>query len=369
MSDIEIRSQFAAFPENKSTIPFEIEFTDPKHQGLSAKFRIRKIVNVFDSSPENDDIVAYEHQFMIASRVHNIDVPASNFPRFGYKGSKIEIICQAEVVVDDAIFFDSKIRTYVTLKQLKLNNQGLASNPSEELNPHDQLNFIRNFAAISFKQKIAWITAFVTFILAAVGNLLLALFDTFIASVPIFYSADSENGLVAAGMGAVAGGVGFSAVHKTILRSYKTAELVRNPPTILKGTRYRVSDFLTAKSKVHLYGVTLRLVVATLECGQYWRGSGTSRRCVSFSHPSRALVLFEKTTAVIPKGVSIETYFNDQMNLDKAFECIFPNNMISDSHGLKIKTEIQIMVDDLADTSLELPQYIRTMRIAVDLSV
>ena len=124
---------------------------------------------------------------------------------------------------------------------------------------------------------------------------------------------------------------------------------------IAKGKRYRLSDFLEATSSTNLQDVTLRLVVANLECGQYWRGSGTDRRRVTFSHPSRALVLFEKTTAVVFKRADIETYFNDRFDLDQAFECMAPHSMISDTHGVKFVAVIQIMVGDLADTTLELP--------------
>ncbi len=358
MSEIEIKADLDTLYENNSTIPFEIEFSNPKHHGLSAKLRIRHIVNVRDRSPENVDRVVYEQQFMVAGRMCKIDVHSDKILAWGYNGFKIGITCQVEVIVDDAIFFDSKERVNIPLMRLSPDNNGLAANPGEELDPDDTINFIRNFAIISLKQKIAWIAAFGAFILAAIGNFLLALFDTFIASVPFVYSGEPEFILFGTGAGAVAGGVGFLAVHIRILRSYKTAKLVETLPIISKGRSYRFSDFFNARSTVKLKRVTLRLVVANLECGQYWRGSGTDRRCVSFTHPSRAVVLFEKTVAEIPKGVGIEAYFNERLNLDKTFECMLPNYMITSTHGVKLKTVIQIMVADLADTSLELPLYI-----------
>lgn len=355
MNDIRIDGDLDALHSGNASIPFTVEFTNPKHQGLNAIFRIRHMVTVHDSDPENAARVAFEQPFVVTNRRHKVDVPLGDFPRFGYHGPKIDIACQAEVVVDDAIFFDSKNNWDVTLKRLELSDDGLASNPSEELSPRDEINFFRNFMVISWRQKLAWIAAFATFVLAMIGNFVLALFDTFIASNPIVYSNEVDIGLFGAGIGAVFGGKAFAAINKAILRTYKIAKLVKNPPTIVKGKRYRLSDFLEAKSSTNLQDVTLRLIVANLECGQYWRGSGTDRSRVTFSHPSRAVVLFEKTTAVIFKRADIETYFNDRFDLDKAFECLTPESMISETHGVKFVAMIQIMVGDLADTYLELP--------------
>ena len=355
MNDITIDGDWDALQNENANIAFTVGFSNPKHEGLNATFRIRHIVRVHDSDPENEDRVAFERQFVVNNRRHEIEVPSNAFPRFAYSGPKIDIACQAEVVVDDAIFFDSKNRRDIALKHLKLSSDGLASNPAAEMSPSDKINFLRNFAVIAWKQKLAWLAAFVTFIVGLVGNFFLALFDTFIASDPILYSNEVDIGLFGAGIGAFAGGKAFAAVNKRILRTYKVAKLVDKPPTIVKGGRYRLSDFLEAKSSANLQDVTLRLVVANLECGQYWRGSGTDRSRVTFSHPSRAVVLFEKTTALIFKRADIETYFNDRLDLDKAFECMAPHNMISETHGVKFVAVLQIMVGDLADTYLELP--------------
>lgn len=355
MSKIRITGDWDALHNRNPHIPFSLEFTDPKHLGLNAKFRIRHSVTVHDSDPADIDHVAFERQFVIAEPRCSIDVPASAIPNFGYRGSKIDIACQAEVVVDDAVFFDSKERQEVHLKYLNPNKDRLVANPSAEMSPRDEINFFRNFAVIALKQKLAWIGAFITFILGMVGNFVLALFDTFVAAQPILYSKDVDFGLFGAGIGAFIGGRAFAAVQKRILRSYKIARLAVNPPEIVKGGSYRMSDFLAAKSAANLQNVTLRLIAANLECGQYWRGSGTNRSKVTFSQPTRAVILFEKTTAMILKRASIETYFDEAFDFDSAFDCLRPDNMISQTHGLKFTAVIQIMVGDLADTQLELP--------------
>ena len=355
MNDITIEGDLDALYSGAPTVPFTIAFSNPKHQGLNAKFCLRHLVNVHDSDPVNAAHVAFEHPFVVSDRICTVDVPSSAFPRFAYHGSKVDITCQAEVVVDDAIFFDSKVRQTVPLPRLELSDVGLAANPSEALDPHDTISFFRNFMVISFKQKLAWIATFTTFILGLVGNFFLALYDTFVAANPLVYSSEVNIGLFAAGIGAFVGGTAFSALNKKILRTYKIANLTANPPMIAKGRRYRLSDFLEATSSTNLQDVTLRLVVANQECGQYWRGSGTDRRRVTFSQPSRALVLFEKTTAVVFKRADIETYFNDRFDLDQAFDGMVPHSMISDTHGVKFVAVIQIMVGDLADTTLELP--------------
>ena len=130
-----------ALHNGNPSIPFTLEFTDPTHLGLNAMFRIRQSVNVHDSDPVDINRVAFERKFVIAERHCSIDVPSSSIPKFGYVGSKIDISCQAEVVVDDAIFFDSKERQEVRLKRLTLNNDGLVANPSAEMNPRDEIKF------------------------------------------------------------------------------------------------------------------------------------------------------------------------------------------------------------------------------------
>jgi hypothetical protein len=127
------------------------------------------------------------------------------------------------------------------------------------------------------------------------------------------------------------------------------------PKRLDKSSRIRVSNLISGRSRVALHQPTLRVVACNMECGQYKRGSGTDEHTVSFKTPIRAMIIFEKTVPLIPRRAPIHTYFEDSLDFEAMFKRLYPPCMASDSHGLKLHWEVQLIHPDFVDQELILP--------------
>ena len=85
------------------------------------------------------------------------------------------------------------------------------------------------------------------------------------------------------------------------------------------------------------------------------RGSGSTRRKVSFSHPLQGVLLYEKSVSLIPAKQLVENYFQGTVDFAPMFDALYPPNVISDTHGLYVYWEIQLLLDKLVDQELKGP--------------
>ena len=114
-----------------------------------------------------------------------------------------------------------------------------------------------------------------------------------------------------------------------------------------------VGQLIAGSSRVDLFDATLRVVACNLEKGQYVRGSGSNRRTISFSNPSRAVLLYSKRVPIITEGTPIGTYFNEEFRFEPMFKALYPRQMVSDEHGLDLAWEVQLIVNDFVDQELQ----------------
>ena len=89
-----------------------------------------------------------------------------------------------------------------------------------------------------------------------------------------------------------------------------------------------------------------------MEKGEYVRGSGSNQRTVSFSTPIRGVLLYSKKVTFIPKNHSVENHFRDSMSFEPMFKVLYPSNEVSESHGLFIYWEVQLIHNDFVDQEL-----------------
>ena len=113
-----------------------------------------------------------------------------------------------------------------------------------------------------------------------------------------------------------------------------------------------IGKLVTGRSRVDLIDPVLRVVACNMEKGKYIRGHGSNRRTVSFSHPNRAVLLYSRKIPIIPKGAPIHNYFNEEFSFKPMFQALYPRQMISQSHGLDLVWEVQLIVGDLVDQEL-----------------
>ena len=346
MSDIHISQDFGRYASDP--LRFHVEFSKDDHIGRNAKLEIISRVNVKDSDPANASRTLHTENFNITSKRFETTVPKALLPEFAYRGKKIDLQHVVRVTVDDAIFFDSKSEADLLIPALEREGSSLEPDAEKAMEPKDVYSLIRNLSVLSLQQKLAMIGAFVVGILGAVGNFLLYIYDAMITTSPLYY-VSSDGTMTATGMGAFAGMAGFYMAYKRILRSYISVSLRKNIPMIEPGRDYRLEEFITAKSNIDLQNLTAQVVVATVEKGQYWRGSGTRRRRVEFSIPSRAVMVLDKTVSRVPKNAPVESYFSDRISFDDIFTHLYPHSMLSSTHGLSVTVEFRLMSDDYAD--------------------
>ena len=101
--------------------------------------------------------------------------------------------------------------------------------------------------------------------------------------------------------------------------------------------------------------MTLRVVACNMEMGQYIRGSGTSRRTVSFEEPVRPIILYSERVGHIPARQEIGNYFPEEVDFGPMFKALYPPLEISKTHGLAVYWEVQLLHDEFIDHELKGP--------------
>jgi hypothetical protein len=119
-----------------------------------------------------------------------------------------------------------------------------------------------------------------------------------------------------------------------------------------RDTVVRAADLFEGRSRVPLRDATLRIVACNMEKGQYKRGSGSSERTVSFAEPVRALILYERRVAEIPRGAGVQSYFAGDVAFGPIFDSLYPPNLVSQTHGVDVHWEIQLLHDAYVDQEI-----------------
>jgi len=104
---------------------------------------------------------------------------------------------------------------------------------------------------------------------------------------------------------------------------------------------------------VELKRAVLRVVACNLEKGQYVRGSGTNRRTITLAEPFQAVLLFEQLAVTILRKQPIEDYFEGDVEFAPMFDALYPPAMVSDTHGIDVHWEVQLLLDQLVDQELK----------------
>ena len=259
-------------------------------------------------------------------------------------------------MVDDGLLFDTKISDTQQLA-LRLKPK-IKVNSDRLIEPSDKFSLFDNLKAIPFQAQVITLGLLIVAGLVIIINTIVGAHDQFTPGAQTwFYShVDSEgegqsplmNSLIGSGVL----GAAIWLLIKKQLRKYMTFRFKPLPKLLQRLRRYNVSRLVRGKPRVVLKDVRVRIVACNMENGQYKRGSGTDERTVSFTKPVRAVKLFEKRLAHVPAGAQLSNYLNEEVSFDPMFDALYPPQMISNSHGIDVYWEVQLIHDDYVDQEI-----------------
>jgi len=332
---------------------------DPELIGKKATFTIKRHVQVKDSRPVHDTEKMFNYEFTVRGGKVTVPIPhhvLKDHP-FQYDGKEIEIQCFGELVINDKLIRkDTSVQKDLPVEALK--KPEVLSNTNELIEPKDIFSFSKNLMAIPTHNKIATLGLLVVGLVVIVVNMLIGYHDQFSPEhATYFYShfdsdGDGSSPLVKAlgGCGAIGAAIWFAIRRQ--LRKYMTFGLKPISKSVTRQSEHVVSDLFYGVSRTDLKDVTLRIVACNMEKGKYVRGSGSNQRTVSFSTPVRGVLLYSKKVTLIPKNHSVENHFRDSMSFEPMFKVLYPPSEVSESHGLFIYWEIQLIHNDFVDQEL-----------------
>ena len=332
---------------------------DPELIGKKATFTIKRHVQVKDSRPVHDTEEMFKHKFTVRGEKVTVPIPhhvLEDHP-FQYNGEQIEIKCFGELVINDKLIRkDTSVQKDLPVEALK--KPEVLTNTNELIEPKDIFSFSKNLMAIPSHNKIATLGLLVVGLVVIVVNMLIGYHDQFSPEHATYlYShfdsdGDGSSPLVKAlsGCGVIGAAIWFAIRRQ--LRKYMTFKFKPITGSINRQSEHTVSDLFYGVSRTDLKDVTLRIVACNMEKGKYVRGSGSNQRTVSFSTPVRGVLLYSKKVTLIPKNQPVENYFRDSISFEPMFMALYPPSEVSESHGLFIYWEVQLIHNDFVDQEL-----------------
>ncbi|MCD5380847.1 hypothetical protein LR004_02870 [Candidatus Gracilibacteria bacterium] len=341
--------------ENKA-LKCRIIFANSEMYGKKVNFGIISKVQVIDGSAVNTQKTIFKHTFVVQSSTEDIIVDMSKYKNFSYNGTNINIVLFSELVIDDAIIFDTKIT-----KQIESSlfiKPKVSSNSELIINPKDSFNLIENIKAVSTDSMIKLFGLSLLGGVVILVNMLVGIHDQFtIESQTYLYShhdsdGDANSPLVDALIGSGALGIFVWRMMKKQLRKYMSFGIRKIKFLGTRDKKYKIRDIVKGKSRVDLKNIELRIVACNMEKGQYIRGSGSNRRTVSFVEPIRAVSLYSKKIDFIPRNVDVGEYLDGEVSFEKMYKSLYPEQRVSETHGLTVHWEIQLLHKKFIDQEL-----------------
>ncbi|MDC0218742.1 hypothetical protein OAL58_01985 [Verrucomicrobia bacterium] len=324
----------------------DLKITNPKMMGKKAEFKLDLASDVHDSRAVDDAKNLYAHNFTVDRTEYQLKIPTDSFDCFTYKGTHASIVLRANLKVDDAwILKDSEVSRTAQLKLVDARTGG-GGDASAEIDPFDKVQFSKNFNALSSDRKLAFLLLSLFCVIAGVWG-----------PIAIWKMRDSDDP-----GGAIVGIIVLIVVVCVLWVWFKNKQFksymkvaLQPMPAITRDTRLQIPQLISGKSEVDLKNMTLRVVACNMEKGQYVRGSGTNRRTVSFEEPVRPIILYSEKVSLIPSGQELGGHFPGEVDFGPIFKTLYPPLKISETHGLAVYWEVQLLHDEFIDHELKGP--------------
>ena len=307
--------------------------------GKNAEFTLDLASEVHDSSPVNDETNLYTNKFVVDRTEYELEIPTDSFECFTYKGTHASIVLRANLKVDDAwILKDSQVSRTTQFKLVDARSGSPGGDATEVIDPFDTVQFSKNFDALSSERKTGFI---LMSLLCALG---------WLGGSWLIWELGSDGSIFIAVVFII-----FLLIlivclwlwqKNSFFRSYMSVSL-RPIPAITRSTCLPISQLVSGKSEIDLKNMTLRVVACNMEMGQYIRGSGSNRRTVSFEEPVRPIILYSERVGHIPARQEIGNHFPGEVDFGPMFKALYPPLEISETHGLAVYWEVQLLHDEL----------------------
>jgi hypothetical protein len=328
---------------------------DPKLVGHEAELVLTLHVEVLDSRAVNSERELFRTRFRLDHARVEVPLPESALHCYSYTGSRIRTVVHAEVSIDDGILFDSKAEED---EDLALPDRPQLRDDAKELiEPEDAFDLAANFRVIPlFNRGI--VTVLLALGLLVVGaNTLLGIHDQLAPEeLTFFYShvdsdGDSQSPFFdSLAMSGAAGAALWLAIRRQ-LRRYMRFEL-RFADPLRRTTVVPARELVHGVARCDLEDVTVRVVAANRERGQYKRGSGKKERTVSFVEPVRAVLLYERHLRHVPAGAPVEDRLDGEVRFEPLFAAFYPPLRAGSHHGIDVVWEVQLLHPRFVDQEL-----------------
>jgi len=343
-----------------------INYKDPDLVGKNAVLSVNRTVTVKDSRPVHGNATLTSMKLRLKPNGHEVKISPENLKSIGgafpYSGHKIKIETLVELKVDDSIipYMDTVVKRgmcgYLGSKAPK--RAKVSNNAKELIDPKDSFKFFKNLTALPIHNQIATLGLLIVGGILIVANFFVGLHDQMAPDHMVWLydhydnDGDSSSPLMKALTGCGTIGVGIWIGMRKQLRKYMTFRFKAKLSKVNRESTVNVAELIAGSSRVDLFDATLRVVACNQEKGQYVRGSGSNRRTVSFTHPTRAVLLYSKRIPMITRGTPIDSYFNQEFSFEPMFKSLYPRQMVSSEHGLDLAWEVQLIVEDFVDQEL-----------------
>jgi hypothetical protein len=327
-----------------------------EHNGRNATFQLIRKVDVHDRRAVNRDETLFEHSFRVRSgHVETFELPGRDAHAYSYKGPHMDIQLLCRVVVDDGYLWDTTVDRAFDQQPFDSPRGGSCARHLES--PEDQYEFFANLDALpAGRRMLAGLLA-----IGGGGGLaafcFVSLHDTLVASrnALVFTYRDGPPPLFLAFFVGIFGAIFLYFSLRKLMGGYVTLTEAKIPGKLGRDDALAVGDFFRARAETDLNDLTVRIIACNQEKGQYRRGSGTNTRTVSFSHPTRGVVLFERRLGFLRAGRDIDSELREPLDLTPMFDGLYPPQMVGSQHGMDVHFEVQLIHDKYVDRELVLP--------------
>jgi hypothetical protein len=335
---------------------------EPDLVGKKATLTIEQRAKVKRSSPKHAERELKQHSFALAAGQNLIPLGDLIDGLFPYVGSKLDLELKARIVVDDSVFFDTKIELDLAPACLLPPRSAVPDHKGVH-SPRDRFSFIANLRAIPAKARLVviWLIAIGLPLIAI--NALVGARDQFVPESQVwFYDHTGDDGgespLMKALMGSGGVGVALWVAIRRQLQKYMRFEARLPLDRLTRDSRCAASDIFSGEARVSLQQSIARVVAYNREHGQYTatEKQGKSTRTVtrSFTENARGVVLFEQLLAYVPANAPLAQHVVGEVDFAPLFDALYPPFMIGSTHGLSLRLEVQLLHPEYVDQEVEL---------------
>lgn len=328
---------------------------DGSHAGRRVTFSLVRKVSVKDHRAIDKEDLLFSHDFRAeVGRRESFELPGEDAAIYSYRGPHMDIQLLCRIVVDDGFLWDTTVEEAVQADPFPHPRTGACARHLAD--PEDQYRFFENLQALPPGRRLLAGTVAALGIGGLAANGFVTLHDMITPSrEAFFYPPDAGPTLMMSLFLTFLGGTLVYATLKKLMGGYVSLAPARLAGPLGREDQVRVGDLFRAEALTDLSGLRVRVIACNQEKGQYRRGSGTNTRTVSFSHPTRGVVLLDRTLGVLRRGTEVHLELRDPLDLTPMFDGLYPPQMVGAHHGMNVHFEIQLMHDDLIDRELVLP--------------